>query len=172
VARALRRDGGDKMSVEFKTTVVKLWANLGLTSPAFRADDEIHLNIDGVDIKLTESPDGRHILASGTAGRLSEDPTRRADQVRTILYSNLAALTSNRACAGLNPKDETSANVIVQASYPYDLLQVDRLMAVVQDVLSYVEALGTVLKDQHMPRAARVAATSEPDLGDALVFRP
>jgi hypothetical protein len=160
------------MSTEFKAIVGKLWASLGLASPAFKADDEIFLNIDGVEIKLSESPDGRHVLVAGTAGRLSEDPTRRADQVRTLLYSNLAALTSNRSCVGLHPKDAAVPNVIVQGIYPYDINQVDRLMAVVQDVLSYLEALGAVVKDDRKAPPVKAPTANDPAFGDALVFRP
>jgi hypothetical protein len=160
------------MSVEFKTMAEKLWASLALPPPVFRADDEIVLNIDGTNIKLAESPDGRHMLVSGTAGQLSADPSRRADQVRTILYTNLGALTSNRACAALDPKGVAAAEVIVQAVHPYDHAAVDQLMVAVQDVVAFVEGIANVLKDQHGRSMGRAHAAHESAHQDALVFRP
>jgi hypothetical protein len=159
------------MNDAFKGEMTRLWGNLGLAAPVFRDQNTTVLKIDDIDVVLTESPDGRCVLATARAGRLSEDPSRRADQIRALLQSNLGALAGNRSCICLDDKDAPDPTVLVRALYPYALGQIGHLKGAIEDVLAMVELHRWSLSDQPPTRiAATRSVTSQPS--EAVIFRP
>src|SRR5262245_46398856 len=106
------------MAQDFQSVVSELWAKLKLGAPAFGDTHSITLTVDGLDVWLNESADGRSIVVTGIAGRLSPDVYRREQQVRTLLKTNLGMVQSSKAGLRLESADET-ATVRVEAAYPY-----------------------------------------------------
>jgi hypothetical protein len=144
------------MSGDFRATVTRLWARLGLPAPTFRAGHAIILEADGVSITLAESPDGRHLLASGTAGRLSADPVRRAEQVCRLLRANLAAVATRRACVSVSRDNDETPAIVVQAMCACDA-PAERLTQVIEDVLVLIEAHRGDLHEQPGERTGGTA---------------
>jgi hypothetical protein len=160
------------MSVEFKTVVTKLWASLGLPEPVFRQESSIILNVDGTNVELSESQDGRHVVATGTAGQLSADPSRRAHQVRRLLQMNLATMATRRACVGVEPKGADTPDVVVRGVAAYDGTRINRLTEVIEDVLFLTEAHQADLKEHSETMAARRRAPGSQPAEDTVIFRP
>ena len=159
------------MSDAFKEEMARLWGSLGLAAPVFRDENTAVLKIDEIDVVLSESPDGRCVVATARAGRLSGDPSRRADQVRALLQANLGLLARNRSCVCLDDTAAPHPAVLVRALYPYAVREIERLKGMIEDVLAMVELHRASLSDQP---PARIAATrtiaSQP--GEAVIFRP
>ncbi len=65
------------MAQDFKSVTTELWAKLKLGPPAFGPTHTLTLSIDGFDVVLSESADGRNVIVSGLAGRLAADAFRR-----------------------------------------------------------------------------------------------
>lgn len=126
------------MADDFRSVVTQLWTSLGMRAPSFGADASIILNIDGIDLTLRESPDGRHLLISGTAGRLSADPMRASEQVRQLLKTSLGLLQSNPACLSLASTD-AAAPVQIEAAYAFRTGRIASLKALIEDVLHRIE---------------------------------
>lgn len=160
------------MSEDFRKLVTDLWSSLGLKAPTFRSTNQMVLNIDGMDVGLSESPDGRHMLVTGNAGRLSADPTRRIGQVQRILELNLAAMTSHRACVSAEPKGADTPAILIQGICSYES-NVGDLTGIVQEVLSLVEAYAPDLRDERGPAGARARGPAKPQpVDEAVIFRP
>jgi hypothetical protein len=126
------------MADDFRAIVSQLWAALGLRTPSFGSDASVVLNIDGIDVLLKESADGRHVIVSGSPGRLSQDPQRRGEQVRQLLTANLGFLQSNQSCVSLG-SSEDAAPVRVEAVYAYREGRPDLLKPLIEEVLHRVE---------------------------------
>ena len=75
---------------------------------------DITLTVDGLDVWLAESADGRNIIVTGVAGRLSPDLYRREQQVRALLKANLGMLQSSKAGLRLESADETATAPILR----------------------------------------------------------
>jgi len=159
------------MSEDFRKLVTDLWSSLGLRAPVFRSRNQMVLNIDGMDIDLSESPDGRHMLVTGNAGRLSADPTRRAQQVQQILDLNLATMTRHRACVSAEPKGEDTPAILIQGICSYDTSNVGELTGIVQEVLGLVEGYSPQLRDER-GTGARRPTSKPPPVDEAVIFRP
>jgi hypothetical protein len=162
------------MADDFRTLMTQLWASLGLRAPAFAAEASIVLNIDGIDVTLSESADGRHVVVAATVGRLSADPQRRSEQVRQLLKANLGFLQSNAACLSLASTD-AAAPVRVEAIYSYRAARLDQLTGLIEDLLHRVEVHAMDLAE------APVAATARPQTShpaftavsqEDFIFRP
>jgi len=159
------------MSDAFKGEMTRLWGSLGLAAPLLRDQNTAVLKVDDIDIVLTETPDGRCVVATARAGRLSGDPSRRADQIRSLLQANLGLLARNRSCICLDDKAAPHPTVLVQALYPYALRQIERLKGAIEDVLAMVELHRSSLSDQPPPRIA-ASGTVASQAGEAVIFRP
>jgi len=92
------------MAQDFKSVMSELWAKLKLGAPEFGPTYALTLSIDGFDIGLNESADGRNVVVTGVIGRLAPDAYRREEQVRKLLkisgiaYARAAMATSPRHC--------------------------------------------------------------------------
>jgi Tir chaperone protein (CesT) family len=162
------------MADDFRSIMTQLWASLGLRAPSFGPEASIVLNIDGIDVTLSESADGRHVVVASTVGRLSADPQRRSEQVRQLLKANLGFLQSNAACLSL-ASTEAAAPVRVEAIYPYRAARLGQLTGLIEDVLHRVEVHAMDLA------AGPVAATARPQTShpaftavsqEDFIFRP
>jgi hypothetical protein len=160
------------MSDAFTGEMTRLWGSLGLTAPAFRSETTVVLRIDEIDVVLSETPDGRCVLASARAGRLSGEPSRRAEQVRGLLQTNLGVLADNRSCVCLDDKSAPHPTVLVRALYPYAARQIDRLKRMIEDVVDMVELHRSSLSDQPMTLAATPRAVAGPAPEESVIFRP
>lgn len=89
------------MAGTFISTVTELCSVLGLAPPAFGQDQEMTLTIDGLPLRLTDTPDERHLLLTAVAGELAEDPLAAASQVRNLLQKSLGYIGISRACISL-----------------------------------------------------------------------
>lgn len=161
------------MADDFRSVVTQLWASLGLRAPSFGQDASIVLDIDGISVALNESADGRHLVVSGTPGRLSADSLQRDEQVRLLLRANLGFLQGNAACVSLASAD-AAAPVRVEAVYAYRTAQIKQLRNLIEDVLHRIEIHAADL-------AAASAATAQHQAGhpaftsvsqDDFIFRP
>ena len=126
------------MAQDFKSVMSELWAKLKLGAPDFGPTNALTLSIDGFDIGLNESADGRNVVVTGAIGRLASDAYRREEQVRKLLKSNLGMLQSSGACLSLETTDDTST-VRVQAIYPYAANRLDLLTRGIEEVLFRLE---------------------------------
>src|SRR4051812_43112075 len=95
------------MSELFRRSIGELWAALRLPAPQFDNGSQVELEIDSVTLVLRDSDDGEHLLVSGVAGRLSRLQRREADQIESLLRSNLGHLTLARPCVRLRPGGPT-----------------------------------------------------------------
>lgn len=89
------------MAADFRSTVAELWAVLKLAPPKFAAEPEITLTISGMDLKLTNTPDERHLLLTGVAGQLAPELRTSSEQVRVLLQKSLAQLLVSSACLSI-----------------------------------------------------------------------
>jgi hypothetical protein len=158
------------MAQDFHTLVTALWAKLKLGTPAFGPTPAISLAIDGVEVTLSESADGRHLVVSGLAGRLSRDRHYREQQVRKLLKANLGMLQSSRAGLSLEAGADAAA-VRVIAVYPYAADHLDGLMRCIEDVLYRIEFhSGDLVEAGRTPTLTN--PTNAPSPQDAFIIRP
>jgi hypothetical protein len=130
--------GPTRMADDFRSVISALWAKLELGEPTFGPSAAVTLVVDGLDVTLSESPDGRHVIVSGIAGQLSPDPRARGEQVRQLLRANLGFLQGNRAGVSLDSTDD-AAPVRVQAVSPCAVGRLEELTGLIEDVLYRLE---------------------------------
>jgi hypothetical protein len=150
------------MAQDFRSVMSELWTKLKLGAPDFGPTHALTLSIDGFDIGLNESADGRNVVVSGVIGRLAADAYRREEQVRKLLKSNLGMLQSSGAGLSLETTDET-ATVRVQAIYPYAANRLDLLTRGIEEVLFRLEMHAgdlTVARGRGPARESAVAPAS------------
>jgi hypothetical protein len=126
------------MTGTFTSTITHLWSILDLGAPKFQPTGEIILSVGGVDITLKDTPDERHLLLTGVAGRLADDQRAAAQQVRALLRKGLGYLTSSRSCISLREEGGVNLTVVVQAIYPLDD-HIDTLVEIIHEVLLVLE---------------------------------
>ena len=160
------------MSNEFRTLVTALWASLGLRPPAFSERPHVVLSIDGFDLELSETPDGRHLLVTGRAGTLSAEPGRRIRQVQHLLEFNLAAVASHRACVSLAPPDHEAPAVLVQGLCGYETAGAADAIRIIQDVVAVLETHAPELTSGRDAPARQPRPSDPQTAGEAVIFRP
>lgn len=139
------------MAKDFKSAILELWELFGLEPPRFGPRDEMSLSAEGASLRLADSEDGRHMLVAADAGRLSEDPMRRADQIRAVLQNNLAYLSSRRVCVCLAADRGAPPLIEAQAIHDYRSGP-GALSALIKDVLFLQERYGAELQDLSGPK--------------------
>jgi hypothetical protein len=157
------------MAQDFQSVMSQLWGRLKLGAPAFGPSHSLTLSIDGLDVRLDESADGRHVIVSGVAGKLAPDAFRREQQVRNLLKTNLGMLQSSKAGLSLESSDER-ATVRIEAAYPYAANQIELLTRLIEDVLYRLElhtAELTAERERRQAGAPVMSATEE-----TFIFRP
>ena len=145
------------MEEEFRHVVANLWTSLGLSWPKFGPEGVTTLTVDGLDITLALSEDGRYIAISSRAGELSANPALMDEQVAHLLRSNLRILASNRACCHLDDKSSPTPVVMVQALAPCRSAFVDRLVEMIGDVADLAGECARELGGHAAPQAGRGA---------------
>lgn len=139
------------MARDFKTGIAELWALYGLPPPRFGPIDEIALSLDQARLRLADSDDGRHLLIIAPAGRLSDHPMRRVEQVRSLLQDNLAFLPVRRACVCMAHDKGEPPLIEVMGVHAYDS-SLDSLSRTIEDVLSLQERHSASLQGAAAPR--------------------
>ena len=154
----------------FEAVIARLWLSLGLGAAGVRPGEPVRLLVDGLGLALSESPDGRHVVVSGAAGRLSADPWRQSEQVRRLMRDNLGLLLTNRA--GLRLVDDGGGAPLVEALAvgPCRTDRIDLLTRLVEDVLQRLEWHGPALSGEPARGEGRRPAPSLRE--DSLIFRP
>jgi hypothetical protein len=155
------------MADDFRKVISDLFTKLNLGKPSFGDREAIVLTIDRREITLRESDDGRHLVVSGKAGRLSSDPRLRGEQIRRLLKVNLGMLQTSQSGVALVSTEE-EAFVEVQAVYPYAMGRIDQLMSQIETVLDRLERHASELSGSAAPSRPKVVETV-PD--DAFIFR-
>lgn len=122
------------MAKDFKSTISELWTLLRLAPPRFGVRNEMKLSGEDINVRLVESDDGRHLLVIGQAGRLSSEPMRRAEQVRSLLQDNLAFLPVRRACVCVASGQGDAPLVEVRGVHAYGS-RLALLSTLIEDVL-------------------------------------
>ena len=166
---------GSQMEEEFRHVVANLWTSLGLSWPKFGPEGVTTLTVDGRDITLALTEDGRHIAISSNAGELSVNPGLMDQQVALLLRSNLRTLASNRACCHLDDNSSPTPVVMVQALAPCSSAFVDRLIETISDVAHLAGECARELGGHAAPPPRRrpSAGLSLEDLaGELVIFRP
>ena len=126
------------MAQDFRTLITELWAKLKLGAPRFGDTETIALSIDGLEVILSESADGRHLLVSGLAGRPARDQHAAEEEVRRLLRTSLGLVQGNRAGLRLDTSGEMPA-FRVEGAYPYAANRLDDLTKLIEDVLFRLE---------------------------------
>ncbi len=158
------------MSDAFRRTIRELWTALRLPPPQFDNGSLVELEIDAVTITLRDSDDGEHLLVSGLAGHLSRSRRREADQIETLLRSNLGHLALERPCVRLRSARGTHA-VEVAALHPYRARSTAALEALIEDVVARIELHGELLDAESVSSTA-AARTLELSQSETMIFRP
>jgi len=158
------------MSANFETTIRRLWSGLRLPAPTFRDKPEVTLSIDGTDLKLAETADGRGLAVSGRLGRLSADPGERDGQTRRLLQIGLGLMASNCSWVGPDPDDPAGAAILAEARFDYADGRGDRLIGVIENVIQAVEILSPELSARTRREPDHRGGTG--GLEEAMIFRP
>jgi Tir chaperone protein (CesT) family len=159
------------MSDVFRRTIADLWQALGLPPPEFENGDRVELVIDDIALVLHDADDGEHLVVSGTAGQLSRQRRREAEQVEALLRSNLGHLALSRPCLRLRPGAAGGHDVEVLALHPYRARSTAALKSLIEDVLARIELHGGLLADGPVIAESR-ARSLEIAQGDTMIFRP
>lgn len=158
------------MAEDFEAAITALWGRLKLGTPAFGPNKTALLAVDGINLQLNESADGRHIVISGMAGRLAPNPHRSEAQVRALLKANLGLLKSNRAGLSVDSSDAASP-VRVTSTYAYALKRPELLDRLIEDVLYRVELHAGELTIETTRQAAGSKPTPQVS-HETLIIRP
>lgn len=129
------------MAGGFRHAISRLFRSIGLREPSLGERRSTVLNVGGIDIVLSESEDGEHVVVKATVGNLSPLHDVRTRQIELILTSTLGNLAANAACIGLNAADDRPEEVVVCGTVCCDDAGIRRLPNLVADVASTVEML-------------------------------
>lgn len=152
--------------LSFQTVVRTLFARLGLGDPPrFDATGIVRLRIDGQGVNLSD--DGRgYVIAEAVAGRVPPDGAARRAWRGSMLRLVPGFLLTQGAGVFLRQQANTTL-LVVQGRYRLRSNRVDRLEALIEDVLFLAERYGSSLPDASAPQAAPAA----PGGDDLLIFR-
>jgi hypothetical protein len=156
------------MADDFHHVIANLWTALGLSSPKFRPEGITTLTVDGLDIKLALTGDGRHIAVSSKAGQLSANPSLMDEQITRLLTSNLRTLPHHRAGSWLDDQDSPTPVVVVQGISPCSSAAMDCLVGTIGDVAHLAGEYGRELSGH----SAQPRAQEEGLPDDMVIFRP
>jgi len=158
------------MAQDFRSSVIGLWARLGLGEPRFNEPGRIQLRIDRTSLDLVDNGRGR-LIVEGVAGTLPMDRAEAARRVRRVLQTNLGFLLGNEA--GVYVKDRQGDSVLaVRASYAYGAADPERLKKTIEDTLRVIDYYGAQFAaavPSGLPVGGRGVAE---ETIEAVIFRP
>lgn len=130
----------------FSTVVDALLQRLGIRDEVDFSEQELVLEVDGVDVVLRDGVDGRTLLVEGPGGALDVSSVSKRSRIEKLLKTNLALSTVHNTISVLvGDAEDTAKFVNVRGFYRYQQNDINVLTDLVSDVASSADILRGVL---------------------------
>lgn len=155
----------------FTRMISALWDDVGLGSPAFEPDGTIIMHLDAYKVELSASDDGRHVVASVTVCRFSDDPVQRNNEAEALLRLSLLSLTANRG--GICMEERDGANfAVIRGACLCEVGLIHRLSDIVADLVYLADECAQILGGVVPERKSLPPASTIPIVEDGMIFMP
>jgi hypothetical protein len=155
----------------FKNMMAALWQDLGLGDLLWSDQGAALLHLEDLTVELTLSEDGGYVLVSAHIAPLSEEPSRRREELNALLKFSLPSLMASRAAICFEDREGTTF-AVARALCPCEIGLIHYLSEMIMDVVFVRnESLRVLTQDKQLRTPSRdraILASSE----GSLIFTP